>query len=369
MATRRRRTDFDLIRIFACLAILMIHFNASVSGFDQSGQFLFSNGIVPNYYFGCVYLGEIGNCLFFLLSGASLMLRRESGQKKENNPFFFWLKRAKALYPTFWIAYLGATCVHLLHYRWLSDAPWKKLFWSILGMDGYAVSIGWSAGEFYQIGEWYLGCILLCYLFWPLVVCLWDKLPTALFLGGTVIAYIAAVQISNGSSLTIMTRLCEMIAGGCFSRYFQTTRNRKLLGGSIFFALFCICGQNILHLHAITVSLAVCWAFFVGCAWIVECMPTVFSALAPALMKLAGLTYPLFLVHHKLIIILASLFNLDCFPYRYTIVLFVAYLATAVFLAYWLKRASKRCISVLEKLWIFCKNAQSQKKQAPRPEQ
>lgn len=350
---RKRRIDFDVIRIFACLTILMIHFNASVSGYDYSGQFLFQNGIVPNFYFGCVYLGEIGNSLFFILSGASLMLRKSKDEIR--NPFQFWFKRAKALYPAFWIAFVGATCAHFLHYKWVSNEPLHMILWSIFGMDGYAMNRGWSTGAFYQIGEWYLGCILLCYLFWPLIRWLWEKLPTIIFAGGVIAAYIAVVQISGGNDKLVLVRLCEMIAGGCFSRYIATTKNWKLLGGSFFVALVCICGQNILHLHAITVSFALCWAIFVGFSWLVECLPAVFSTLAPYLKTAAGLTYPLFLVHHKLISILVTSFNLEYFPYRYTVVLFIAYLAIAIFLAYWLEKATRKTMRTAEQVCIFVK--------------
>lgn len=347
----KRRIDFDFIRIFACLTILMNHFNGSVSGFDYSGQFLFQNGIVPNIYFGCVYLGEIGNSLFFILSGASLMLKR--GNEETRNPFRFWFKRAKALYPAFWIAFIGATCVHFLHYKWISTAPFQTVLWSMFGMDGYAMCRGWSTGAFYQVGEWYLGCILLCYLFWPLIMWLWEKLPPIVFGGGAIAVYIAVVQISNGNDKLVLVRLCEMIAGGCFSRYIATTKNWKLLGGSFFVALICVGGQSILHLHFITVSFAVCWAIFVGCSWLVECLPAVFSALAPCLKTAAGLTYPLFLVHHKLISILVTSLNLEYFPYRYTIVLFVIYLAMAFFLAYWLDKTTREAMHTVERVCNF----------------
>lgn len=67
-----RLVYLDIIRIFACLCICIIHFNASVSGYDLTGKFVYeSNSLIPNIW-GEVYLGDIGTGLFFLLSGASL---------------------------------------------------------------------------------------------------------------------------------------------------------------------------------------------------------------------------------------------------------------------------------------------------------
>ncbi len=354
MTRENRRTDFDLIRIFACMTILTIHFNASVSGYDYSGQFLYNNGIVPNFYFGCVYLGEIGNGLFFLLSGACLTVRSSRSQSAGMNLFRFWAKRAKALYPPFWIAFIGASCAHLLFYKGITDAPIKTILWSAAGMDGYAMNRGWMPGGFYQVGEWYLGCILLCYLVWPLIAWLWEKLHPAAFLCGAAAVYIAVIQISNGNDKLVTVRLCEMIAGGCFSRYLlNCERKWKPTAISLLAALAAICGQR--YIHAFTVSFAVCWAIFVTLSFIVGKFPGVFSEISPFLQKAAGLTYPLFLVHHKLISMLASSFNLEYFPYRYTVILFIAYLAISVFLAYWLNRAAGKCVFIAGQIGAFCK--------------
>lgn len=181
---RCRRLDFDVIRIFACLTILIIHFNASVSGYDYSGTFLYSNGLIPNYYFKCVYLGEIGNGLFFILSGASLVLSNSSLELSAKElPQFYW-KRIKSLMPQFWIAWIAATFATLILNKGIGSAPAYKALWTLFGMDGYSWARGWCDGSFYQVGEWYLGCALLCYLLWPLVVYLWRKLSFPLFGGG-----------------------------------------------------------------------------------------------------------------------------------------------------------------------------------------
>lgn len=55
----KRILYLDIIRIFACLCVLTIHFNASMSGYDYSGKFMLPNEIITNFPFG-VYLGNIG---------------------------------------------------------------------------------------------------------------------------------------------------------------------------------------------------------------------------------------------------------------------------------------------------------------------
>ena len=72
IAAGTRRIDYDLIRVFACASVLIFHFNASVCGFDTVGWSAYPNELIPSVYLGCVSLGDIGNNLFFMLSGAVL---------------------------------------------------------------------------------------------------------------------------------------------------------------------------------------------------------------------------------------------------------------------------------------------------------
>lgn len=100
----KRRIDYDLIRILACASVLIFHFNASVCGFDTVGQLVYPNELIPSVYFGCVSLGDIGNNLFFMLSGAALMGSRKIASGKELTHFY--LNRAEKLMPPFYIAWL-----------------------------------------------------------------------------------------------------------------------------------------------------------------------------------------------------------------------------------------------------------------------
>lgn len=51
METKKRIVSMDLIRLFACICVTVVHFNASVSGWNN-GVFVYPNSIVPNYYLG-----------------------------------------------------------------------------------------------------------------------------------------------------------------------------------------------------------------------------------------------------------------------------------------------------------------------------
>ena len=94
---------------------------------------------------------------------------------------FYW-SRIEKLMPPFYIAWMGATCAQLWVNKTLSGAPVQSLLLTLLGMDGYGSARGWFPHNYYQVGEWYLGCALICYLLWPVVRYLWDRLPVWVFL-------------------------------------------------------------------------------------------------------------------------------------------------------------------------------------------
>ena len=106
---RKRLAYLDVIRIVACLCILIIHFDASICGFDTTGKFTYiQNTLIPNTYWG-VYLGDIGTGLFFLLSGACLEYTGNVFHRLNLSELIhFYYRRAKNIYPFYWIAWIGA---------------------------------------------------------------------------------------------------------------------------------------------------------------------------------------------------------------------------------------------------------------------
>ena len=87
---KERIHSLDVLRIFACLCILTIHFNASMSGYSYGG-FIYPNSITPNFFVESrLYLGDIGVSIFFMLTGASLYISTRKWYGVKN--FYFKLK-------------------------------------------------------------------------------------------------------------------------------------------------------------------------------------------------------------------------------------------------------------------------------------
>ncbi len=220
----------DFLRILACLCIITVHFNATVSGY-ANGIFVYNNSVIPNHYFGNLSLGDIGVSFFFMISGASLQYVYPEGCRPLKKYYF---KRAMAIYPAFWIAFAAFTTFDFI---WsgglLPDIPLQKLLWSVTGMDGYALTMGWDQAGFYQIGEWYLGCILLIYIIYPLVSKGVNKYPVATLIG---MACIYALLIHRIQYIWFFLRLPEVMLGMIFIKYVKSAKKHSSMGdhGSCF---------------------------------------------------------------------------------------------------------------------------------------
>ena len=216
----------DFIRVIAFLCILLFHFQVETSHFAVfRGIPAISSGICE------IDLGQLGVSLFFILSGASLMI-----SKKPFDTVSFYKKRFFTLFPAYYLVWSGAFLGTLLLSPESLDGtpPWTILL-TILGLDGYVYSI---CPNFYKVGEWFLGCLLLIYLFYPLLRTAMEKHPK-IFLPIVLLIWILLMRFVPTAlrpDHTFYLRIPEFLIGMYFMKYW----NRKiyfqgLIGVVLFF--------------------------------------------------------------------------------------------------------------------------------------
>lgn len=336
---KKRSLAFDVIRIFACLCILIIHFDASVCGWETTGGFTYPNQLLPNNILGGIYLGDFGVGIFFILSGACLQLSTKFTYFSLHEFIYFYKKRALSIYPCFWIAFSIATLVSFLWYKGMSMGKISKILISFCGLDGYIGSMIGKGGDFYQLGEWFLGCIIIIYLLFPFIYYTFNKMPILTFLfWGVLHLCLINTMSKNWFFLVIPYFLLGMI----FVKYCKTAKNPFLL------LLTCVAiAIRILFKQYIpypTMIIITSWSAFVFLHLVVELLEEYLPVLNTELLKsrityISILTYPAFLVHHKLISMIAPTFNLAIFPYRYTVMLFICYMLIVSYLSVKLDKA------------------------------
>jgi peptidoglycan/LPS O-acetylase OafA/YrhL len=158
----------DFIRVLAICLIVVFHFNVHAIQFGVIDSSIFwKNSLGIDHGF----LGNLGVSLFIILSGASLMLSTTSGFDAKS----FYKKRFLAIYPLFWLTYAVAFLILLLIHRALpvNAGPWTFIL-TIVGFDGFLL---YAIPNFYLLGEWFLGFIIIMYFFFPFLRYLFLKYP------------------------------------------------------------------------------------------------------------------------------------------------------------------------------------------------
>ena len=163
---KKHEESFDIIRAISAIAIVLSHYSYTFYEYaiHESGpEFLgFKNGDA----------GGIFVDIFFMLSGAALLYNHRSlGSLKEVLDFF--KKRWLSIFPMFYIAWTVMYIINSLRVgSWFWGGPRRNFLLSAIGMDGYFLHLGMN---YYNLGEWFLGGIILLYLLYPLLLFLWNK--------------------------------------------------------------------------------------------------------------------------------------------------------------------------------------------------
>lgn len=178
----------DLLKFLSISYIFIYHF---ICDFDQIHHmidlsFINSFCLKPNFN-----MGIIANVLFIIISGASLGMSQD--KKKDLKPsvksiFTFYKKRAIRILIPYYIVYVTFYIYIALYNHVLKIFTYLRpidYLWNVFAMDGYASVWGFSSA-YLNVGEWFLGCIVICYLFFPLLYYLNKKFKYITFVLMTV---------------------------------------------------------------------------------------------------------------------------------------------------------------------------------------
>lgn len=162
---KERLFGADLIRVISTIAIVFYHIGCKISSIVEIG----SMSRIPFLEWGGVNCGDIFVTVFFILSGA--MLYRNN--RKVDSLRQFYYKRWKSIFPTFYFVYGILFLKNVLTYKtvFYKGNPMSLLL-SVCGLDGYFQCI---IDNYYIVGEWFLGAIILLYLVYPILAKLAEK--------------------------------------------------------------------------------------------------------------------------------------------------------------------------------------------------
>lgn len=211
---KERLFYLDFVRAIAAISIVLTHYNAV---FLYAGT---PEKAVITLNVSNIYIGSWGVSLFFIISGAALMyVYQEKCELKS-----FYKKRFFSLYPMFWIAYAIAFLYLFYVNKGVNNgAPKINMLLTIIGFDGYLAE---NVQTFYILGEWFLGCIILIYLIFPLLRKLVNEHPK-ITAAGVIIIYAAFILFYNlpfNQAKVVLVRLPEVMMGMYFVKYIKKVK-------------------------------------------------------------------------------------------------------------------------------------------------
>lgn len=340
----KRIRYFDLLRVLCFCMVIFFHMLVQVY---IDGMFEL-DAVYPYYANANMHLGTLSVAVFFMLSGASLI----TGTKDHIDYKQFYIKRfVRLLFPFYfvnicWFIIRAVRAKSLL--ALISGiAPWKIVL-GILGIDEWLTLYGVTS--FSQgIGEWFLGCLIILYVLFPLFRKLMLK-SKAVFLTVVVLIYVFVIY-NYSSSVPIYQSIwikgCEFIFGMYLGMYWEKI-NKKVLVISLPVVIFYFTSKTTLSINIALSITILASAFFITVSFtenILQKSTYFYKCVA----FLSGCSYELFLVHHLVI------YNFTPFAKPYThnnmhvLIMFVMELAIMGILALAVKCICDPCIKYLNR--------------------
>ena len=160
---RKRIYCFDLLKIISIFTVFMHHIMMDMYVIHPMHDLKVLENIIirPNMNLGMIACG-----LFVLISGATISL-----SKREESLSSFYKRRLMRVLIPFYISYTIYFIIKAITFKTIhmfgGIAKWRFIY-TIIGLDEYLHANGIPTFTL-GIGEWFLGCIILCYLLYPLL--------------------------------------------------------------------------------------------------------------------------------------------------------------------------------------------------------
>ncbi|WP_210081869.1 acyltransferase family protein [Pantoea endophytica] len=158
---KKKIASLDYVRALSVLFIIIFHYTAVIL-YDQKVDVHISRYIFPLF-------GGLGVSFFIIISGGGIY----NSIKNNFNVLNFYKKRFISIYPTYYVAYIITVLfLFLIGGRMVFQGDFTRIIWTLLGLDGF---LSGRVSTYYLIGEWFLGFIIIMYIFFPVIRLLYIK--------------------------------------------------------------------------------------------------------------------------------------------------------------------------------------------------
>lgn len=292
MNNKKHFSQIDFIRTFCAFAIIIYHYSCEAKTIFKPSH-IFANGDI----------GSVIVTVFFIVSGFVLY----HSNNVINSLKQFYLKRFKSIFPSFYICWLIFYLLNVIKVRtpFYAGSPIKFIF-TLIGMDGY---LSQRIVTYYTVGEWFLGALIFTYLLYPLLLKGLkknDKLVLILLLAATIVINVFNIPTISPGFPGIVESCLKVYIGMMIYKY------KELLNNNIF--LLCCVIVVVIYSFVSISFLNVLFAllYSIGIFVILFRLGAILtkSKITSGIFKeLGSLTYPIFLCHHQLLLMLLGIFT------------------------------------------------------------
>ena len=283
---KERDYSIDFIRALSALGIVLFHFYCHTPEGLPRLFYSFANGSIGN---------TIVN-VFFIVSGYSLYLNNSRITDLKR----FYIKRFKAIFPTFYLCFIVAYVYWAIrtHDPFYGGHP-VKLLLTVFGVDGYFSYLG---PNYYQLGEWFLGAIIILYVIYPLILWIFNR--SQLICLAVSAALYATVFIPGIYKIAIeMNLFCCLIS--FVAGMFLCANCHKWKGNWLPAAVSAVLAAVLLVVKLPAIPNNLCIHILALCLFILMHYLGGYimnnKAANKVFMELSRLSFPVFLVHHILV--------------------------------------------------------------------
>ncbi len=358
---RERRNEFDLIRAVSTVWIVLFHYSYTFVQYGVGGEHIYVM-MHANGTWGALFVS-----LFFMLSGASLYYNwggRIRSFAGKGGVLDFYKKRWLSIFPMFFVAWFTVYMMNAISFGrlWNWGGSYKKLLLTFFGIDGYFM---YREMNYYTVGEWFLGAIIMLYILYPLLQWCMNKIPviatfiivllfglnTARHMIPAFASYNQWVVISD--NINLITCVFSFWIGMLLIKADRRIIKKRFFIPAVILALFLMLIPLPVSTLILTPPLAVC--FYIILAFISVSLDSKRGVWNLKLYdKVTGFfsrySFAIFLVHHVTVQKTMAIFTGKAFTYPLSIVYFLFNLALISVLAVLLSKVTDFIVKGIGKI-------------------
>lgn len=181
---KKRIYSFDLLKYIAIVIIFVYHLGTDMYIFHPMRNLKSVLELIfrPNLTYQNIHMAMVACALFIFISGATIAMNY-----RNESLIDFYKKRIFKLLIPFYFVYIGWILVRIVNARTFYAFPEfenvesYRFIYTILGLDQYLASFGVKTFAI-GAGEWFLGCIILCYMSFPFLYKIEKNNPKIVFI-------------------------------------------------------------------------------------------------------------------------------------------------------------------------------------------